>query len=403
MKLHKFSIPCAIGVGIVAGLLNYPWLVSLSTILSTITVKTLQLISLPIIFFSILSTLTRIENLSKLKNVGLKVLKYTFWTTGAAATTALLLYLLIAPTTPMGDGHEKVLTSFNWVDTLLSIYPSNVIGAFSENNVMGVVWIGAILGIAITLLPQEQKEPLSKFFSAFFAAILKIAHFMIYLLPFGVFAFVALFVREVSEKGIVIYKPLMLYLAVVIGANLIQGLIILPIFLIGKGISPIKTFKGVMEAITVAFFTKSSNATLPITLKNVEENLQVPRSLSSFTLPICTTINMNGCAAFILTTVLFVSSSAGHLFSWWQMLGLIVIATLAAVGNAGVPMGCYFLSGALLSGFGVDLYLLGLILPAYAILDMIETALNVWSDCCITMVVNKETREQHAPILLEDG
>ena len=129
-------------------------------------------------------------------------------------------------------------------------------------------------------------------------------------------------------------------------------------------------------------------------IKCAEENAKVSRKVASFALPLCTTINMNGCAAFILTTVLFVSMSNGFVFSPAEMIVWIFIATIAAVGNAGVPMGCYFLSSAFLAAMNVPLNILGIILPFYTMIDMVETAINVWSDSCVTAVVDKEIKQE---------
>ena len=144
------------------------------------------------------------------------------------------------------------------------------------------------------------------------------------------------------------------------------------------------------SALTFAFFSKSSSATLPVALQSIQNNLGVSKKVSNFSMPLCTTINMNACAAFIFLTVTFVAMSSGISFTIWDMVLWIFISTIAAVGNAGVPMGCYFLSSAFLAALGVPLELLGIILPIYSVIDMLETSVNVWSDSCITVVVDKE-------------
>jgi Na+/H+-dicarboxylate symporter len=185
-------------------------------------------------------------------------------------------------------------------------------------------------------------------------------------------------------------KSLALYLVCVIAANVIQAFIILPGLLQWKNISPLKMARGMMPALSVAFFTKSSAAALPMAMRCAEENVGVSRKVASFTLPLCTTINMNGCAAFILITVLFVSMSQGVTYSYPEMIVWIFLSTIAAIGNAGVPMGCYFLSSAFLAAMNVPLNILGIILPFYTIIDMLESAINVWSDSCVAAVVHQE-------------
>ena len=157
-----------------------------------------------------------------------------------------------------------------------------------------------------------------------------------------------------------------------------------------RGLNPLDVFRKMSPAIAVALFTKSSAGTLPVTLATAEQNLKVNPRVSRFVLPICTTINMNGCGAFIFTTVLYVMQNNGFVITPTVMLPWIFIATLAAVGNAGVPMGCFFLSASLLSSMNVPLELMGMILPIYSVIDMLETALNVWSDSCVAVAVNKD-------------
>jgi Na+/H+-dicarboxylate symporter len=167
----------------------------------------------------------------------------------------------------------------------------------------------------------------------------------------------------------------------------------LPLILMFKGLSPIRTAKGALKALITAFFSKSSNATLPVAMKCVVERLGVQPKVAHFTLPLCTVINMNGCAAFIFITVMFVAGIHGYEFGSVDLGLWVMLATLAAVGNAGVPMGCFFLSSAILIAINVPIQTMGLILPFYALLDMVETALNVWSDVCVATIVDKEMKK----------
>jgi len=145
-----------------------------------------------------------------------------------------------------------------------------------------------------------------------------------------------------------------------------------------------------MPAVMMALFTKSSAATLPVTMDTAENRLGVKQNIARFVLPICTTINMNGCAAFILVTSLFVMQNGGTPITLTTILTWIVIAVVSAVGNAGVPMGCYFLTLSLMSGIGAPVAVLGIILPIYTIIDMVETAENVWSDSCVAAMVDHD-------------
>ena len=280
----------------------------------------------------------------------------------------------------------------HYLSFLLDAIPDNFIKAFSDNNVIAVAFLGILLGSAILFLPESNKKTLNTFFHSFFLAFLKVTKFIITLMPLGIWGFVTLFVKEIRGNHESL-KELMLYTSCVVGANLIQAIIILPLFLKFKNISARKTFKAMSPAIVTAFFTKSSNAALPISIKCSEEKLKLSPKVANVTHSLCTVINMNACAGFILITVLFVSMSHGIHFSILQMILWIFLATIAAVGNAGVPMGCYFLTSAFLMSMDVPLYLMGLILPIYTIIDMIESAVNVWSNSCICTMVDKDLKQ----------
>ena len=145
-----------------------------------------------------------------------------------------------------------------------------------------------------------------------------------------------------------------------------------------------------LPAVLMAFFTKSSTATLPVTIASAENNMKAKPEVARFVLPICCTINMNGCAAFILVTSLFVMQNGGVQLTMPTILLWVLISVISAIGNAGVPMGCYFLTLSLMSGINAPIGILGVILPIYTIIDMIETGVNVWSDSCICAIVDKE-------------
>lgn len=388
----KFSL-LAIICGLVAGFLGLEPIIFVANGITTVFMNFLKLIAAPIVFLAIVATISNMQGFAEMKNLGRRVFGYTLLTTFLAAFIALLLFLVMDPANSMqllANG-EKVLKEGSYVSFLLNIIPSNFTKAFLENNVIGVALMGFFLGIAILKIPEENKKVISLFFSSIFKAVLKVAEFITAFMPVAIWAFTALLVVDL-RANFAHFQSLLLYLAVVILANFFQGVVVIPILLKMKGISPIKTVKGAQSALILAFFSKSSNATLPLTMKVAETKLGIQSKIANFSLPLCTVINMNGCAAFILTTVLFVSQINGITFSPISLLVWVFLATLAAIGNAGVPMGCFFLSSTFLIWMDIPLTTMGLILPFYAFLDMCETALNVWSDIAVTAIVDKEVR-----------
>lgn len=391
-KFGNLLILVGVLLGLASGATGIHVLYQIATVISELFMNLLKLVSLPIIFLAITSTVTGMRNWEELQNLGRRILKYTLLTTVIAASIALLLFLIIDPVRGLIQTTAAAappITNTNYLSFAMKIIPPNLVEAFHENNVIGIAFVAFLLSIATLHLPDEPKKVLQSLFSSLFAVMLKITSYVIALMPIGIWAFMTLLMHDLSGH-VEQFRPIMLYVCVVLGANFIQGLVVLPLLLKLRGISPMKTFRGVSKALLMAFVTKSSNATLPLSIATTRDNLQVSDKVASTSLPLCSVINMNGCAAFILTTVLFVSMSNGVHFTMLDMLMWIFLASLAAIGNAGVPMGCYFLASAFLVAMKVPLYIMGLILPIYTVIDMIETALNVWSDISITTIVDKE-------------
>lgn len=321
---------------------------------------------------------------------------YTVSTTLIAAAVTCILYSIIGPTniglsdsgliqnTLKDISHVNQTNYFGYLNTII---PSNVFEPFIEHQVMGVLLISIFAGIAISLIPDEHaRNAISHFFKGAHGIFMVITSWVIKLIPIALFGFVTTTIEQLKTGGNI--SGLTEYLLVILLANVVQGFIILPIFLKLHKIKPFVAMKGMLPALSVAFFSKSSAGTLPITMNTIEKNLHVSQKISRLVLPLCTSINMNGCAAFIFATVIFLMQNHGIEISFLTMLGWIVISTIAAIGNAGVPMGCFFLSASLLSSMNIPIEILGLILPFYAVIDMVETALNVWSDSCVTKVID---------------
>ncbi len=390
-----FSTPVAMLLGLVAGFFAIPQLHEAAGFISDAFLRVLKLLSLPLIFLSITSTLLNVENLEKLKILFKKVTKYTLLTTILAAATGLILFLLIHPAhIPVASSSALAEKGESVYNLLLNLIPENPFSAFLNHNVVAIVVMAVLLSLAA--IKTNKKGLISGVFQELFSAMVKMTTWVIKLLPIAIFGFSELLVHSLRENQAEI-RHLLLYAICVIGANLIQGLIVLPLLLKSKGVKPFQLGKKMLPALTAAFFSKSSSATLPIALECAENRAGIDRKIAGFSFPLCSVINMNGCAAFILITSLFVATSHGLIFSIPMLLLWIFISSLAAIGNAGVPMGCFFLTSALLMGLNVPLGMMGLILPLYSLFDMVETSLNVWSDSCVTAIVDKELQPDMEP------
>jgi Na+/H+-dicarboxylate symporter len=396
---HKFWLPIifyliAIIFGIISGATDSEFLHKSALIISDITIKLFKLISLPLISLSLIVTITGYESGNSMKKLGKRVITYTISTTIMAAFVALILFIAINPEAPnLIDLHQDTTLvtdqTGGYYEHVAKIIPSSIFQPFLEHNVFGVLMISILLGIAVRNIPtMEQANVLKNMFRGLHAIFIFFTKYMIKLIPIALYGFVTIMMKD-FKMGLNL-SGVGSYLVVIVAANLIQGIVVLPLLLIKNKISTYNTFKGALPALSLAFFSKSSAATLPVTIQCAEQRLGIKHKVANFVLPLCTTINMNGCAAFILATILFVLKSHGVELNLLMMLGWLAIAVIAAIGNAGVPMGCFFLSASLLSTMGMDLALLGIILPFYSIIDMIETSLNVWSDICVTKIVDQE-------------
>ncbi len=386
----------ALVVGVVLGLLGLGWLNALMTFVATVYTRLFQFVAVPTIVLAVITTLAMFGEQKDTGRIFRHAVTYTLLTTITAAAVGLVLYLIIRPgnlpAELVSQGSADIpqdLGGETYYDHILGVIPNNIVKPFLEGNVLSLLLIAFAVGFALAKMPAStSKQALMNVLQGLQDLLFTLIRGLIWTLPVGIVAFAAQLSAQVSAG--VAAESLGRYVAVILGGNVIQFFIILPLFLLARGINPVRALGRMMPAVLMALFTKSSAATLPVTMATAEERLKVNPRVSRFVLPICTTINMNGCAAFILVTSLFVMQNGGTVLTLPQMLLWLVIAVISAVGNAGVPMGCYFLTLSLMTGQGAPVGIMGIILPIYTIIDMIETAENVWSDSCVCAMTNKD-------------
>ncbi|WP_296999821.1 dicarboxylate/amino acid:cation symporter [uncultured Dialister sp.] len=388
----------ALVVGAALGWLGIKPLNELFTFIATVFTRLFQFIAVPTIALAVITTLAQLGGKKETGRIFAHAVTYTLLTTICAAGIGLLMFLWIAPgnlpADIIGAGTANVpqkLGHLTYYDHILGVIPNNLLQPFLSGNVLAVMIIAASFGLGLAFMPKtENRDILMKGILGFQELLFTLIRALLFILPVGILAFSAQLSAQI-EAGVIV-GALGKYTAVIIGSNVIQFFIVIPIFLMARGLNPIRVFKKMSPAIAVALFTKSSAGTLPVTLASAEHNMKANPAVSRFVLPICTTINMNGCAAFILVTSLFVMQNAGYDMSMPTMITWLFVAVLAAIGNAGVPMGCYFLTLSLMSGIGAPIGIMGVILPIYTIIDMIETAENVWSDSAVCAMTDHDLK-----------
>ena len=391
-------------MGAILGLLGIAWLDEVMNFVATVYTRLFQLLAVPTIVLAVITTFATFGSKGSGKIFG-RTLTYTLLTTFAAAAVGAALYVIVAPgNLPLETLNAATVPEASasgpasYSDHLLSVIPNNIVRPFLDGNVLSLLLLAFAIGIGLSKLPEsENKAVVVKGLLGLQDLLFLLIRWLIWTLPLGIVAFSAQLSAQVSAG--VVADSIGKYVLVVLGGNVIQFFIVLPLFLLIKGMNPIHVLGRMMPAVLMALFTKSSAATLPVTMETAEKRLGVSPKVARFVLPICTTINMNGCAAFILVTSLFVMQQGGSEFFTLQSFNFsiflffllwILISVVSAVGNAGVPMGCYFLTLSLMSGIGAPVAVLGIILPIYTIIDMVETAENVWSDSCVAAAVDHD-------------
>lgn len=389
-RYYVLLLPCA-GVCIATG--NNIFLIKSSELIITVFSNFLKFLSIPLVFLSLVTTLGRMDACFSTKKILKKLGFYTLSTTLISSIIALMVFLMIRPAQNIkfSKGVEIAGEKFSYFEHLKNVMPTNVIQPFYENNILSVFVLAILIGLGVLTLPQKERKILNNLFSSSLKLVMNMTQKMIQFIPLVMGAFVYLFINELDHNFHI--KDIGLYLLSLMIANLTQACIVLSLFLLSKRISPWQIFRKMFPALMMAFFSKSSSAAMPAAINHAIEKLKISREVALFSFPLCTAINMNACAAFILTTVLFVCEVQGYYFSAFDLVTWIFIATFAAIGNAGVPMGCYFLTCSLLSTLNVSLNVMGVILPFYAFFDMFESAINLWSDSCITAIVDRDLKK----------
>ncbi len=385
-------------IGAVLGLFGIEWLDKSMEYVALVYTRLFQLLAVPTIVLAVITTFATFGSNGSGKIFG-RTITYTLLTTVAAAAVGAILYVLIAPgnlpASVISDNSQfsALNSQLSYSDHVVSIIPNNIIRPFLEGNVLSLLLLSFAVGIGLSKLPDsENKAVVVKGLLGLQDLLFLLIRGLIWTLPLGIVAFSAQLSAQISAG--VIADSIGKYVLVVLGGNVIQFFVVLPLFLLVRGLNPIHVLSRMTPAVLMALFTKSSAATLPVTMESAENRLGVRKEVSRFVLPICTTINMNGCAAFILVTSLFVMQNGGTPLTLGTILLWILISVVSAVGNAGVPMGCFFLTLSLMSGIGAPVAILGVILPIYTVIDMVETAENVWSDSCVTSMVNHDVAVQ---------
>jgi Na+/H+-dicarboxylate symporter len=360
------------------------------SLLGDLFLRGLRMVIVPLIISSIISGVTSIGSAENFGRLSLKTFGYYIATSLLAILTGLLLVNLIQPGVGAELGlqqlPENIESNVNKLgDTLMGIIPINPIQSMAEGKILPVIFFSLLFGFFITKSPDPYKTQLTSFFQGVFEVMMRLTRFIIYFTPIGVFALIA---KVIAQAGFDVFAPLAGYMITVISALLIHTVITLPLLLYFIGnVDPIKHFQAMGAALLTAFSTSSSSATLPLTINSIEKNAGVSNKISSFTLPLGATINMDGTALYECVAAMFIAQVYGVELGFSAQFIVVLTALLASIGAAGIPMAGLVMMAIILDAVGLPLEGLGLVLAVDRFLDMMRTAANVWSDSSGAVII----------------
>ena len=385
---------------------------NLNKFVGDLFMRGLRFIAVPIVIFSLIVGASSLNDLSKLSRIGGKTIGIYLLTTAMAISIGLLFANILNPgqyvseETRMGfvsqfgdQANEKIAKASapNIWDTVLNIVPQNPFNAIAQGNMLQVVFASLLVGIALTLIKREKAVVVIAFFDAMTDVIIKVVEIVLMIAPYAVFA---LIVDQIAILGLDILGSLAAYCLVVVAGLLTMMFVVYPIgFKLFAGISYARFFKAIAPAQLLAFSSASSSATLPVTMECCEQRLGVKEEVSSFVLPVGATINMDGTALYQGVAAVFIAQLYGMDLSVMDQLTIVLTATLASIGTAGVPGVGMIMLVIVLESVGIPLEGIAVILGVDRILDMCRTSCNVTGDAMVCAVVaasegGLETSEQ---------
>jgi Na+/H+-dicarboxylate symporter len=398
IKLH-WQILIALVVAVILGYF-IPSSVGYISWMGDLFLRGLKMVIIPLIFSSIISGVTSIGSGKSLGRIGFKTIAYYISTSTLAILTGLFLVNLIRPGVGVEMGFSEEVTelpvgSGKINDLLMRMVPENIIDSMARGDILPIIFFAILFGFFISQVPDNYRKPLTNFFEGLFEVMMRVTMFIIRFTPLGVLGIVSKEVVRNADQLANIAGSMAIYMLTVIIGLTIHATISLP--LIVKFVAranPVKHFKNMATPLLTAFSTVSSSATLPLTMEAVEHKSGVSNKITSFTLPLGATINMDGTALYECVAAIFIAQVYGVELTVIQQVIIVVTALLASIGAAGIPMAGLVMITIVLTAVNLPLEGVGLIIAVDLILDMMRTTVNVWSDSCCAITVARLEGEE---------
>ncbi len=414
LQLH-WQILIALAFAVIAGLVTGTemglWGVSfyqLYDFFGTLFLNALKMLIVPLVFSSIIVGMMGIGSGEHLGRLGGKTLVYYATTSLLAILTGLLLVNLTTPGIIDGQPARDIIGlsqigddissrvegkgAGDIVDVFLRMVPVNIVSAAAQGKMLGLIFFSLLFGYFMTKINEPQIDTLKNFWQGTLDVMMEITNWVMKFAPIGVFALVA---KVTASSGADIFQSVAVFFVTVLAALAIHMLVTMPLILkfIAR-VRPLRHFQAMSPALLTAFSTSSSSATLPLTMECVEERAGVSNNVSSFTLPLGATVNMDGTALYECVAAMFIAQAYGLDLSFTTQFTIVLIALLTSIGVAGIPSASLVAITIILAAVGLPMEAIGLILAVDRVLDMCRTAVNVFSDSVAAVVVGRMEGEQ---------
>ena len=378
--------------------------------------RLLKMVIVPLVFSSLLVGVASLGDVRKLGRMGGKTLGLYLMTTAIAVTIGLLAANILKPgsfvaeadrvklesqfTDKAKDKKEAAAEAPSAIDNLLEIVPTNPVTSFATGNMLQIIFFALIFGVALTFMGAAESKIVVTFFDKVQNAMVMIIHMVMAVAPFGVAALIA---EVVGTSGLSVLGALLVYsLVVMLGLLIHGGIVYVGLVKAFTNIGVMRFLKAIRPAQMVAFSTSSSSATLPVSMEVAEESLGVSNPVASFVLPLGSTVNMDGTALYQGVAAVFIAQVLNIDLTVGDQLGIVLTATMASIGAAGVPGAGMVTLAMVLTAAGIPAVGVALILGMDRILDMFRTAVNVTGDLAVTAVMAATEGELLAPLSVEE-
>jgi Na+/H+-dicarboxylate symporter len=403
MKILKIKLHWQILIALIlAVLFGYfvPEGIKYTSWMGDIFLTALKMVIVPLILSSIISGVTSMGGGKSLGRLGGKTMLYYLSTSTFAILTGLILVNIIKPGVGVDLGFSQSVEGLaekagSVNDILMRIVPPNIFKSMVEGDILPIIFFAIIFGVFISQVKSKYSEALTTFFEAVFEVMMKMTMFIIKFTPLGIFGIVSREVERNSEQLANLAGSMAIYMLTVVLALSIHAFVTLPIIV--RFVARARPFKHLNNMITpliTAFSTASSSATLPLTMEAVEHKSGISNKVTSFTLPLGATVNMDGTALYECVAAMFIAQAYGVDLTVMEQVLIVVTALLASIGAAGIPMAGLVMLTVILTAAGLPLEGIGLILAVDLPLDMARTSINVWSDSCGALTIARSENEK---------